>query len=30
MPGEAIRRGAATYVMSPEEIGVALPALAHR
>lgn len=30
MPGEAIRRGAATYVMSPEEIGAALPALVLR
>lgn len=28
MPGEAIRCGAATYVMSPEEIAAALPALA--
>jgi two-component system chemotaxis response regulator CheB len=28
MPGEAIRRGAATYVMTPERIGAALPALA--
>ena len=30
MPGEAIRRGAASYVMSPEEIGAALPALVQR
>jgi two-component system, chemotaxis family, protein-glutamate methylesterase/glutaminase len=30
MPGEAIRCGAATYVMSPEEIGTALPALVQR
>jgi two-component system chemotaxis response regulator CheB len=30
MPGEAIRCGGATYVMSPEEIGAALPALAQR
>lgn len=28
MPGEAIRCGGATYVMSPEEIAAALPALA--
>lgn len=28
MPGEAIRCGAATYVMSPKEIAAALPALA--
>ena len=27
MPGDAIRRGGATHVMSPEEIGAALPAL---
>jgi len=30
MPGEAIRCGACTYVMSPQEIGTALPALAQR
>jgi two-component system chemotaxis response regulator CheB len=30
MPGEAIRCGAATHVMSPEEIGAALPALVPR
>lgn len=30
MPGEAIRCGAASYVMSPEEIGAALPALVLR
>jgi two-component system chemotaxis response regulator CheB len=30
MPGEAIRIGGATYVMSPEEIGAALPALVLR
>jgi two-component system chemotaxis response regulator CheB len=30
MPGEAIRGGAASYVMSPEEIGAALPALVQR
>ena len=30
MPGEAIRCGGASYVMSPEEMGAALPALALR
>jgi len=30
MPGEAIRCGAASYVMSPEDIGAALPALVLR
>ena len=30
MPGEAIRCGGATYVMSPEEIAAALPALVAR
>jgi two-component system chemotaxis response regulator CheB len=30
MPGEAIRAGAATYVMSPQEIAAALPALVAR
>lgn len=30
MPGEAIRCGGATFVMSPEEIGAALPALVLR
>jgi two-component system chemotaxis response regulator CheB len=30
MPGEAIRNGGATYVMSPQEIGAALPALVTR
>lgn len=30
MPGEAIRRGAASYVMSPEEIAAALPGLVQR
>jgi two-component system chemotaxis response regulator CheB len=30
MPGEAIRRGGATYVMSPQEMGAALPALVLR
>ena len=30
MPGEAIRRGGASYVMSPEEIAAALPGLVQR
>jgi two-component system, chemotaxis family, protein-glutamate methylesterase/glutaminase len=30
MPGEAIRSGGATYVMAPEDIGAALPALVLR
>jgi two-component system, chemotaxis family, protein-glutamate methylesterase/glutaminase len=30
MPGEAIRCGGATYIMSPDEIGAALPALVLR
>jgi two-component system chemotaxis response regulator CheB len=30
MPGEAIRCGGATYVMSPQEIGATLPALLQR
>lgn len=30
MPGEAVRCGGATYVMTPEEIGAVLPALAQR
>ena len=30
MPGEAIRSGAASYVMTPEDIGAALPALVLR